>query len=261
MEFELLGPVGVRHVPITSAQQRSILAVLLLEAGRVVSVDRLVDLLWDGDHMPRRARNVVQVNVSALRRKLGPARCLTHKPPGYVLQVPRPQIDLHHFRAQVTTIRSTATDPGVRARMLRRALDIWQGDPLADADAPGLAPVRRALAEERLAVLEECLAAESHTGLCTQSIAELRVLVAAHPLRERLSALLMLALYRGGRPADALQVFHDTRRALADETGTEPGPELRAVYEQVLRHDPVLEQPGRPAIADRPGWAEPGISR
>ena len=234
-----MGPVAVWHqgleVAVPKAQQRCVLALLLRDVGRVVVFERFVDALWDDDRMPPTARNVVQQAVSGLRRVLSidPGVRLAHHTAGYVLEVDPALIDLHRFRALVARSRGEA-----RASVLRRALGLWRGEPLEDVNAPGVAPIKQALAEERLAVLEERLDLEVRAGRDAELVPELRVLVADHPWHERLHGLLMVALYRAGRPADAVRVFHDARRA----SGSGAGPELHRLYELLLRNDPVLER-------------------
>nr|BFE51268.1 hypothetical protein GCM10017745_46950 [Saccharothrix mutabilis subsp. capreolus] len=250
VEFGVLGPVVTWHEgrehTIASGRQRCVLALLVLEAGRVVSLDRLVDALWEAGSAPRTARNVVQQCVSELRKLVAvdPGARLVLKAPGYALEVDPQRVDLHRFRSLVAAAR--AEDPAVgRAAGLRRALALWRGEPLAGADAPGLVPARQALAEERLAVLEECLTAEVESGRHAEAVPELTALVAEHPLRERPAELLMLALYRGGRASEALEHYHHTRQRLAEQLGTDPGPALRELHQRVLTADPALTLPTR----------------
>jgi DNA-binding SARP family transcriptional activator len=267
VEFGVLGPVVVRHghgeVRIAKAQQRCVLAMLLLDAGRVVPLDRITGALWEGDGAPRTARNGVQRAVSDLRRMLAadPDVRLCYQAAGYVLEVDPARIDLHRFRELVVRARE-ADDGDGRAAALRQALDLWRGEPLADVTAPELAVVKQALVEERLSVLEESLDWEVRTGRHAAVVPELRLLVAAHPWRERLHGLLMLALYREGRPAEALQVFHDVRQAFSAETGTDPGPELRRLFHLVLRNDPELDAPAvTTPIAVAPGASAAVVPR
>lgn len=239
-EFGLLGPVTVwrrgREVAIPKAQQRCVLALLLRDVGRVVLHERFVDALWDDDRMPPTARNVVQQAVSGLRRILSvdPGVRLAHHTAGYVLEVDPALIDLHRFRALVGQPRGEG-----RASVLRRALELWRGEPLEDVNAPGVASLKQALTEERLAVLEERLDLEVRAGLDAELVPELRVLVAAHPWHERLHGLLMVALYRAGRPTDAVRAFHDARHV----SGSGPGQELHRLYERMVRNDPALDRP------------------
>ncbi len=245
MQFGVLGPVATWHegreLAITSGRQRCVLALLLLEAGRVVSLDRMIDVLWEPGSAPRTARNVVQQCVSELRKLLAvdPGVRLSLKAPGYVLEVDRQRVDVHRFRSLVADAHVEDSADG-RAAGLRAALGLWRGEPLAGADATGLAPIRHALAEERVTVLEECLAAEVESGGHAEAVPQLTALAAEHPLRERPAGLLMLALYRGGRAAEALEHYHHTRRRLGEELGTDPGPALRELHQRILTADPTL---------------------
>jgi len=245
MNFGLLGSVSVQHegrdFTIGSAQQRCVLAVLLLEAGRVVPTERLVDTLWDHDTAPKTARNILQGCVSALRRILSddPDVRLVLKPPGYLLEVDPERIDLARFRHLVDQARTGGDDE--RVRLLRQALVLWRAEPLADVTASGLDAVKQALADERLSALEDCLDLELRSDKHHDLVAELTVLVAEHPLRERFRGQLMHALYRCGRAGDAVGAFHDLRRLLAEELGTDPGPELQDLYQQILNANPVLD--------------------
>lgn len=240
MEFGLLGTVAVwndgRELTISSAQQRCVLAVLLLEAGHVVPTERLVDMLWGDQEIPRTARNVIQGCVSGLRRIIAeePDVRLIHKPPGYLLDISPERIDLGQFRRLVA-------DAGVQTHLLRQALTLWRAEPLADVDAPGLTAVKHALAEERLSVLQDCVDLELRQGKHTELVPELTTQIVEHPLHERFHGQLMLALYRAGRAGDALQAFHHARQALVDEVGADPGPELRRLHEQILHTDPALD--------------------
>jgi DNA-binding SARP family transcriptional activator len=217
-----------------------VLALLLRDVGRVVVFERFVDALWDDDRMPRTARNVVQQAVSGLRQVLSvdPSVRLAHHTAGYVLEVDPALIDLYRFRALVARSHGAG-----RASALRRALGLWRGEPMEDVNAPGITSIKQALTEERLAVLEERLDLEVRAGRDADLVPELRVLVDTYPSHERLHGLLMVALYRAGRPTDALQVFHDARQASGAATGIGLGPELHRLYERVLRNDPVLDSP------------------
>ena len=246
MEFGLLGTVVVRHggreVVLGSGRMRAILAMLLLEPGRIVAVERLVDALWsDAKGPPPTARNSIQSCVSQLRSlfAVDPTLRLAHRRPGYLLEVEPDRVDLHHFRSLIAEARQE-DDAGSAAGLLRRALALWRSGPLADVEAPGLVAVKHALAQQRLSALEDCVDLELGLGKHGELIPELTVLVAAHPLHERFHAQLMLALYRAGRAGDALRAFHDVREALNEELGTGPGHELLRVYDQVLHADPAL---------------------
>ncbi|WP_432253233.1 BTAD domain-containing putative transcriptional regulator [Streptomyces sp. HNM1019] len=254
-EFCLLGPVGIwqdeRLLGPTAAQQRSVLAMLLMASGRVVSVDRLVLAVW-GEDPPGSARNAVQVQISKLRRILSPlpGTELATSAKGYSLAVAREQVDLHRFRDLVRAAREAGAPEGaetaetaetaeaVEARagkLLRAALQLWRGPALADVSGGWLPETLGAgLEEERRAAVEECAAIDLRSGRHHEAAAELSALVAEHPLRERSVALLMEALRRCGRRADALALFRSTRRRYVEELGIEPGDELQRLHRQAL---------------------------
>ena len=235
MEFRILGPLEViedgRSLELGGQQQRTLLVLLLLDPNRVVSRDRLIDALWDDDP-PETAPKALQVYVSNLRKRLGRDRIVT-KAPGYALRVEPGELDVEIFERLV--------DEGGRRRLVE-ALALWRGPPLAEFAHRRFALSENArLEERRVAVLEERIEADLALGRHAELIPELESLVAAHPLRERLRALLMLALYRNGRQAEALEVYQEARRTLVEELGIEPGPELRELHQTILRQDPVLE--------------------
>jgi DNA-binding SARP family transcriptional activator/tetratricopeptide (TPR) repeat protein len=234
MEFRVLGPVRVlgdgRPIGPAGPRQERILAALLLGAGRVVPVARLVDVVWDGEP-PATAVRQVRNLTTALRRTLVAAGAgedvLTAEGPGFTL---RPGVfDLDVFEDRVARGR------------LREALACWRGPALAGVDSAALRPDAERLEERRLAVLERCLAAEVDAG-CGDAVAELTALVAEHPLREGLVGLLMRALHRAGRQADAIDAYQRAKRRLADDLGISPGASLRTLYEQLLHEEPA---PGR----------------
>ncbi|MBB4782429.1 AfsR/SARP family transcriptional regulator [Streptomyces rapamycinicus] len=245
-----MGPVGIwqgeRPLGPTAAQQRSVLAMLLMASGRVVSVDRLVLAVW-GEDPPGSARNAVQVQISKLRRILSalPGAELTTSAKGYSLTAAREQVDLHRFRDLVRAAREAPKDAvaagepeAAEARageLLRAALQLWRGPALADV-AGGWLPetLGAGLEEERRAAVEECAAIDLRSGRHHEAAAELSALVAEHPLRERSVALLMEALRRCGRRADALALFRSTRRRYVEELGIEPGDELQRLHRQAL---------------------------
>ncbi|MDQ7807805.1 BTAD domain-containing putative transcriptional regulator [Amycolatopsis sp. A133] len=234
MEFRVLGPVrvlgGGRPIGPSGPRQERILAALLLGAGRVVPVSRLVDVVWDGEP-PATAVRQVRNLTTALRRALVAAGAgedvLTAEGPGFAL---RPGVfDLHAFEELANRGE------------YRAALDCWRGPALAGVDSAALRPDAERLEERRLAVLEQCLAAEVDAG-DGHAVAELTALVAEHPLREGFVGLLMRALHHAGRQADAIDVFQRAKRRLADELGIAPGAMLRARYERLLHDEPA---PGR----------------
>jgi DNA-binding SARP family transcriptional activator len=243
VEFRILGPVGVdggSRPVVLAAKQRALLAILLLNANRPVSPERLIDQIWD-DRPPATARKVLQAYVSKLRRVVGEPVLVT-RPAGYELRREPGQLDLHRVEELVAQAKRASREDA--ARLLRRALAEWRGPPLADVqDAPFAAAEASRLEELRLAALEDRVDADLDLGRHEDLITELRTLVDRHPLRERLRARLMVALYRSGRQAEALAVYRDGRRRLVEELGVEPGPALRELEAAILRQDPTLTTP------------------
>jgi len=263
--YRLLGPleveVGGRAVQL-HGKQRTLLALLLLRAGDVVSSDELIEALWRGG-APGKAANTLQVHVSRLRRLLEPGRTaraptsvLATRGPGYALAVERDELDLERFERLLAEGRDelAAGDAAAAAAALRSALALWRGSPLADLALEPFAQAEiRRLEELRLEALEQRVEADLALGRHAELVAELEGLVAEHPLRERLRGQLMLALYRTGRQADALAAYREARAALDEELGLEPGPALRRLEQAILRHDPDLDpaSPAEPAPAPR----------
>ena len=254
LRFEVLGAVRAiragRELDTGPAKQRAVLAVLLLNSGHPVSTDRIVDALW-GEEPPRTAATSLQNFVSQLRKLLCSDVVVT-KPPGYQLRIEPEQLDLERFTRLVE--ESRAEPPAGRAAKLRRALALWRGPPLADLGFEAFAQQEIGRLEElRLAALEDRVEAELEAGRHSDLVGELEAFADEHPLRERLRSHLMLALYRSGRQAEALQIYHDTRRVLVDELGIEPSPTLQQLHGAILRQDPRLEegQPVAPAAEDR----------
>jgi eukaryotic-like serine/threonine-protein kinase len=231
MEFRILGPLEVleREEPIElgGPKQRALLAALLLEANKVVPSERLIDALWE-EEPPETAQKALQIYVSQLRKLLGRERVWT-KAPGYLLRVEGLELDRDRF----DELRSEGK--------LGEALALWRGEPLADFahDAFAQAEIAR-LAETRLACLEQRLGADLADGRAAELTGELEALVREHPLRERFRELLLFALYRTGRQADALAAYGEARRALVDELGLEPSKPLRDLQQAILRQDPSL---------------------
>lgn len=245
VEFRILGPLEVlrdgRSVPLTRAKQRALLLALLLRANEVVSVDSLVDALW-GERPPPTAHVALQGHVSQVRKVLPPQTLVT-RPPGYVLQIEPEWVDAYRFELLREQAREAlvAGDPDAAATALREALALWRGSPLVDlADDSLLRGEAGRLEELRVAAVEERVEAELVAGRDSDLVPELELLVQASPFRERLRAQLMLALYRAGRQADALQAYADARQALVEELGIEPGPDLQRLQQQILRQDPAL---------------------
>ena len=244
-EFRVLGSLEVlregRTVAIGGQRQRALLALLLLSANRVVPTERLVDQLW-GEHPPPTAIASLQNGIGALRKALGAERVETRSP-GYVMVVRPDELDLAAFERAVRDSREGSA--AVRARSLRDALALWRGPPLADFTYETFAQGEIARLEElRLAALEQRIDADLELGADTALIGELEALVAEHPLRERLRGQLMLALYRSGRQAEALEAYRVARRALTDELGIEPTPSLQRLNAAILRQDASLDVSG-----------------
>jgi DNA-binding SARP family transcriptional activator len=248
MEFCLLGPLTVRRgdtvLSLPAGKQRALLAALLLKANRVVPAEELAEALW-GTAPPPSARVSVQNYVVRLRKVLGEeghSRIGT-RPRGYVISAAAGELDLTRFEGLVGTARQAARDGSWEsaAAQARAALALWRGEPLADVGSELLA-AREAprLAELRLQALETRIDADLHLDRPGEVIGELRQLVAAQPLRERLHALLMLALYRDSRQAEALAAYRQARTVLVEELGAEPGPELWQLHQQMLAADPAL---------------------
>jgi DNA-binding SARP family transcriptional activator len=238
IEFRILGPlealVDGAPVPLGGAKQRTVLALLLLDAGRVVSTDRLLDALWSGEPPPT-ATASLQNFVSQLRRALG-AETIETRPPGYLMRVEAGQLDLANVRRLVD--ESRASDPLRRARLLGEALALWRGEPLAELAYEPFAQGEIArLTELRLALEEERAEAELALGRHADLVSDLDALVRANPLRERLRGQLMLALARSGRQADALEVYRKGRATLVETLGLEPSPLLQQLHSSILRQE------------------------
>ncbi len=256
-DYRLLGPVEAwragRRLTLGGPKPRALLAALLLQPGRVVSADTLIDVIW-GDRPPDTARSLIQSYVSALRRALS-ADAIETRPPGYLIHADASLVDRAAFERLTGQGRRAAADGdhAAAARLLGAALDLWRGPALG-----GIGETLRAMADQleeaRQAALEERIAADlAQAGRETDLVAELTALVATHPTRERLRGQLMLALYRLGRQADALAVYAEGRDVLADELGIDPGPGLQGMYEAILRADdgllPTPEDGASPAAA------------
>ncbi|MBE9374098.1 tetratricopeptide repeat protein [Saccharopolyspora sp. HNM0983] len=261
-EFRVLGPLEVRRdgepVPFGSPLMRALLACLVLEPNQVVSVDRLVDNMWDGEP-PTTARTIIQGYISRLRRTFGAdGPVIATRSPGYALQVDSDRIDAHRARSLINNAHLLPADE--RSRALSEALALWRGPVLSDLEGSGLHQVVGPnLDELRLLAVEERVAADLELGRHQQLVLELPALVDANPLRERLTGQLMLAGYRAGHRAQAQARYHALRERLSDELGIDPGPQLRELYERLLRDDERLMdlEPGRSApVVQRPVPAE-----
>ncbi|MFL6072427.1 MAG: BTAD domain-containing putative transcriptional regulator [Mycobacteriales bacterium] len=264
VRFQLLGPVEARWegrpLALGPPRQRSVLAALLVEVHRPVPLSLLVDRVW-GQAPPATAAELVYVYVSRLRRALagpvaGEVRLVRVRSGGYQLDADPQSVDLHRFQRYVAEARAAAGDDDRVAALLRHALDQWEGRPLADLTGDWFAGLRTAWEDQRVTAAVDHHAAQLRRGRHADSVAELGRLAAANPLDERVAALLMLALYRAGRQAEALAVFLTTRAALVEELGVDPGTRLRRLHEQILTTDPALLSPAGgddgPAVATPP---------
>ncbi|WP_410587705.1 BTAD domain-containing putative transcriptional regulator [Amycolatopsis sp. lyj-23] len=244
--FGVLGPLAVEGPPghwvaLRGERQRTLLAVLLLNAGRPVPVDVLVEALWP-DGPPKSATSNLHTYLSRLRERIDGLR-VEHGPPGYRLHVEPEELDLLAFRSAVADGRRTA-DPVAAAGHYRRALALWRGPVLAGLHVPRLDADVARLESERLAVFEDCVDAELTAGRHGELTGELQAMITEHPLRERLAAQLMIALHRAGQQGSALEVYRRLRTTLIEELGVEPGAEARRVHAAVLRgEDPVPRLP------------------
>ncbi|MFG2109900.1 AfsR/SARP family transcriptional regulator [Micromonospora chersina] len=269
VSFGVLGTVelqvaGRPATPLAPAV-RALLARLVLAAGRVVSADALTDALW-GERPPSDATNALQLRVSKLRRALVAAGAggdlLVTRAPGYQLAVAVDAVDAYRFERLLEAARSATTGGAPAAALARfdEALRLWRGPALADVGDADWALAEAARLEElRLGAVEDRLELLLEAGRQTEAVADLERLVATHPLRERLHRLLMLALYRGGRQADAITAYHALRHRLADELGIDPAPELQALAEAILRQQVPAPAPATPPAAepDAPPAAPP----
>ncbi|GAB2785777.1 AfsR/SARP family transcriptional regulator [Streptomyces daliensis] len=253
LRFAVLGRVRAWHgdteLDLGSPQQRVVLAALLLRRGRPVTVAELVDAVW-GDEPPTAAVSVLRTYVSRLRKVLKPERQAAEAPQvvvsvadGYLVRVPENSLDLRVFERRVAEAKKlrTAGELHAAAKLLHAALDGWEGTPLAGLPGPLAEAERSRLVEERLTTLETCLEVDVQLGRHNEVIATLTALTGEHPLRERLCQLLMLALYRSGRQAEALAAYRRTRGTLVAELGIEPGTSLRELHDRILAADASLE--------------------
>ncbi|WP_207935836.1 AfsR/SARP family transcriptional regulator [Actinomadura sp. KC216] len=273
MRFGVLGPLSVwrddgRPVRVPEVKVRALLADLLAHEGRPVSADRLAEDLW-GDTLPGNPVNTLQTKVSQLRRALeqaepGGRELVVFQAPGYRLRLDgTAEVDSARFLALLERARA-ATDTRTKAELLSDALALWRGPAYADfLDEEFARTAATRLEEHRLTALEEQAQVRLALGEHSLLADELGELVAAHPLRERLRAAHLRALYRSGRQAEALAGYDELRHRLADELGLDPGPELAALHQAMLRQDPLLA-PARPpprspswSAANRP-WARCG---
>jgi predicted ATPase/DNA-binding SARP family transcriptional activator len=265
MEFGILGPLEVRAegrtVALGGARPRAVFAVLALNANKPVSAERLAVALW-GEDVPPSAVKTVQVYVARLRKALDDPDILVTTPAGYRLRVLPGELDADHFERMVADGREALAAGRAEhaAAELRRALELWRGPPIAELASTPFAPAEIArLEEQHHAAVEVRVDADLAAGRHAELIGELQQLTSQHPWRERLHAQRMLALYRSGRQADALEAYRHARAVLVEQLGIEPGAELHDLHEAILAHDPALDAPhagpseGRGARRASPG--------
>ncbi|GGT21512.1 regulatory protein AfsR [Streptomyces kurssanovii] len=245
--FSVLGPVRVRRggetLPPGSPQQRALLVALLLRDGRTATAHELIDAIW-GEEPPSQALAAVRTYASRLRKALDPDT-LVSESGGYALRIGRDALDLavaQELAAEAYKANAAGDRTQARA-LLNKVLNLWDGEPLANVPGPYAENQRTRLVEWGLQLLETRLDIDLEVGRHAEAVSELTALTATHPLRERLRELLMLALYRSGRQAEALAVYADTRRLLADELGVDPRPELSSLQQRILRADAELARP------------------
>lgn len=253
MEFRLLGGVEALRdgvpVDLGPARQRCVLAALLVEPSAAVPADRLIERVW-ADRAPQRVRGALHSHLTRLRRAL-PGVPIPHGPGGYVLRVDEEAVDLHRFRALVRQARTAPDDDA--AVLFEQATGLWRGEPFGDLDTPWLTAVRAGLERERVAAELDHADLELRRGGHAGLIAPLTARAARHPLDERLAAQLVLALYRAGRRADALEHHRRTRELLAEELGVDPNPHLVELHRRVLASDPRLTDPVPRQLPAAPG--------
>ena len=249
MRFKVLGPVQVTGpeggIPLGGPKQRAVLAHLLVRANELVPADALIDQVWSGEP-PEAARGTIHSYISHLRKALGADR-IEGRAPGYVLHVGTDELDAERFERLLREARFANGSPGRAGNLLREALALWTGPAFADLlSEPSLTAEIARLDELRLQAFEERIAADLAEGRHGEVIVELESLTRELPLRERLWELLMLALYRARRPADALAAFERARDVLSGELGVDPSADLRRLHERILREDPALDLEGEP---------------
>ncbi|WP_327297020.1 AfsR/SARP family transcriptional regulator [Streptomyces sp. NBC_01197] len=261
LTFSVLGPVRAwrdgEALPSGSPQQRALLAALLTRDGRTATAGELIDAIW-GDDPPSQALAAVRTYASRLRKVLDPG-VLVSESGGYAIRIRAEAVDLHRAQ-QLAANAEKAAGKGDRTTaraLIDEALELWDGEPLANVPGPYAETQRAALEEWRLQLTESRLDMDLEVGCHAEAVSELTSLTAAHPLRERLRELLMLALYRSGRQAEALAVYADTRKLLADELGVDPRPELARLQQRILQADAELARPAEESAPLSPTAVRP----
>ena len=265
MEFRILGDVEAladgRRLDIGAARQRCVLVALLVDVNRLVPTDQLIDRIWS-DELPHRARNSLAGYLSRLRQVVARDGVeIARQPGGYLLTTDPLSVDLHCFRELTRTARA-ATDPVEADGLFEKALATWRGIPFASLDTPWMNDVRTALEAERLAVVLDGNDAGLQAGRHGELLPRLAAMVHDHPLDERLAGQLMLAQFRCGRQADALETFRAMRERLVEELGTDPGPALREIHKQILDGDPGHHaRPPAPPVTSTTSRPRAGVPR
>jgi predicted ATPase/DNA-binding SARP family transcriptional activator len=255
VEFLLLGDVEARsdgqRLDIGPSRQRCVLVALLVDVNRPVPPDQLIDRVW-ADEPPHRARNALAAYVSRLRQIVASEAVeIAREPGGYVLATDPSSIDLHRFRELASRARS-ATDAAEGDALFGQAISLWRGDPFATLDTPWVNEIRTALQAERLAVVLDHNDAALRSGRHGELLPQIAAMMHDHPLDERIAGQLMLAQYRCGRQADALDTFRAMRERLIDELGVDPSPPLLAVHQQILDGTSAADAPLRTPVRTRP---------
>jgi DNA-binding SARP family transcriptional activator/tetratricopeptide (TPR) repeat protein len=231
--------LGDMPVPVGHARQKAVLAALLVDANRVVSADGLIDRIW-ADRAPARARSILRTYLSHLRRALAPTGItVTWRDVGYLLSIDADVVDMHRSRRLLDQARKQQ-DPRRAVALAQEALALWRGEPLVELDSPWAQAVRERLRHEHAAAESDRIDWAMQCGSHHDLVPELTARAARHPLDERVAGQLILALYRSGRQADALQQYQRTRGQLAEDLGTDPAPELRDLHQRILTADPTL---------------------
>lgn len=245
LTFQVLGGVEARRsgeaVNLGHLQQRGVLAALLVDAEATVSAEQLVDRLW-GDHVPARARHALYSYLSRLRRALAPEVEIIRQAGGYVLALDKDAVDMHRFR-RLTTQAESATDANAALVLAEEAVGLWRGSAFAGLDTPWFSSIRNRLQTEKLAAQLYRNDLALSLGRHAELLAELHDEAVEHPLDEYLAGQLMLALYRSGKQAEALEHFRHVRGQLADELGTDPSADLQRLHQQILSAEPSLSLP------------------